>query len=146
MKVATFLLYACLATKATAFFQSAAPAVKKSPLAQEAVDIFGQRYPFNQAPKEKSFLSKYAKLGVPEVDIDGTRYEKVGKGSGKRMTDISEKQAAETFNQLAAIYGGDRAIEMVKIFPICLAFDKKQFKGSFDAWSEVFGVEETKDM
>ena len=146
MKIASFILLVGMAATANAFFQSAAPAMKKSNFAQEAVDVYGQQYPFGQAPKEKSILSKYAKFGVPEVDIDGTRYDKVGKGTGKRMTDITEKQAADTFNQLASVYGGERALEMVKIFPVCLTFNKEQFKGSFDAWTDVFGEEETKEM
>jgi hypothetical protein len=119
---------------------------KKSSLTQEAVDIFGAKYPFNQTPVKKSTLSKLAGLGVPKVDIDGTRYDKFGKGSGKRLTDISEKQAADTFNEIARLYGGERAIQMVKIFPICLAFDKKQFAGSFSEWCTIFGVEETQEM
>ena len=144
--VRSFAILACLTTVSQAFFQQAVPSAKKSSLAQEAVDIFGSKYPFNQPPKEKGLLDQYVGFGVPKTDIDGTRYDKFGKGSGKRLTDISEKQAADAFNQIASLYGEERAIEMVKIFPICLAFDKSQFQNSFAAWSEIYGEEETKDM
>lgn len=145
MKVASsFLLLSNLVVMANAFFQQAA--VTKSNLAQQAVDIYGEKFPYNQAPRKKGILDKYVALGVPQVDIDGTRYDKIGKGTGKRMTDITQKQAADAFNQMASLYGEERAIEMVKIFPICLAFDKSQFKDSFGAWSDVFGEEETKEM
>jgi hypothetical protein len=128
-------------------FQQAAGGVSKSTLTQQAVDIFGEKYPYNQAPRKRGILDKYVALGVPKIDIDGTRYDKVGTNNGsKRMTDITAKKAADTFNQIASLYGDQRAIEMVKIFPICLAFDKSQFKDSFVAWSGIYGVEETKEM
>jgi hypothetical protein len=139
-----------LAVVVEGFFQTAAKAAtpfKKSSLTQEAIDIFGDKYPFNQAPTEKSVLSKFAGFGVPKVDIDGTRYDKFGKeGSSKRLTDITEKQAADSFNELARLYGEERAIQMVKISPICLAFDRAQFAGSFTEWSTIFGEEETQEM
>jgi hypothetical protein len=142
--VSSLLLLSSMAAVADAFFQQAT--VKKSNLAQQAVDIFGEKFPYNQPPRKKGILDKYVGLGVPKTDIDGTRYDKIGKGTGKRLTDITEKQAADAFNQIASLYGGERAIEMVKIFPICLAFDKSQFKDSFTAWSGIYGEEETKDM
>lgn len=139
----------CWALSVDGFFQQSAKVsggAKKSTLTQDAIDIFGSKFPFNQPPKRKTFLDKYVSLGVPQMDIDGTRYDKIGKGDGKRMTDITEKQAADTFNQIVSLYGEGRAIEMVKIFPICLAFNKSEFKNSFNAWSEIYGVEETKEM
>ncbi|KAG7348424.1 hypothetical protein IV203_017129 [Nitzschia inconspicua] len=145
MKAVAFLLLSLsMAAVANAFFQQAT--ASKSKLTQQAVDIFGEKFPYNQPPRKKWILDQYVSLGVPKTDIDGTRYDKVGKGNGKRLTDITEKQAADAFNQIASLYGGERAIEMVKIFPICLAFDKTQFKDSFAAWSGIFGEEETKEM
>ena len=152
-KSSIYLLFtSCLLTVVVVegFFQNAAKAAtpfKKSSLTQDAIDIYGTKYPFNQAPKEKSVLSKYAGFGVPKVDIDGTKYDKFGKeGSSKRLTDITEKQASDSFNELARLYGEERAIQMVKISPICLAFDKAQFAGSFTEWSSIFGEEETQEM
>jgi hypothetical protein len=144
IRCAILLLSSMIAVANALFLQQAV--ASKSGLTQQAVDIFGEKFPYNQAPRKKGILDKYVALGVPKTDIDGTRYDKVGKGTGKRMTDITEKQAANTFNQIASLYGEDRAIEMVKIFPICLAFDNSQFKDSFAAWSGIYGVEETKEM
>ncbi|KAL3923398.1 MAG: hypothetical protein SGILL_001679 [Bacillariaceae sp.] len=143
MKLASFLLLCCMAAMSDAFFQKTAT-TKTPSLTQEAVDIFGNLYPYGQAPREKTALSKLSGIGVPKVDIDGTRYDKPR--TGKRLTDISEKEAADSFNTLASIYGAERALDMVKIFPICLTFNKSEFKGSFEAWTEVFGEEETKEM
>jgi hypothetical protein len=142
--IALLLLFHTTVVVNALLFQPAV--VSKSSLTQQAVDIFGEKFPFNQAPRKKGILDKYVALGVPKMDIDGTRYDKVGQGTGKRMTDITEKQAANTFNQIASLYGEARAIEMVKTFPICLAFDQSQFEDSFAAWSGIYGVEETKDM
>jgi len=47
---------------------------------------------------------------------------------------------------MAAVYGEERAIEMVKINPFYLTFDPKAFASTFAIWSDIFGEEETKDM
>jgi hypothetical protein len=141
--VCSLLLLSSIAVPANGFSPGKA---KASSLTQEAVDIFGSKYPYNRQPKEKTIFDSYVSLGVPKTDIDGTRYDKVGKGTGKRLTDITEKQAADSFNEIASIYGAERAIQMVKIFPICLTFDKSQFKNSFEEWRQTFGDEETKEM
>lgn len=148
MQLSSLILFAYYLVVAEGFFQVVPKSAKtyKSPLAQKAVEVYGDKYPFNQAPKKKSFLDQYTSLGVPAVDVDGTKYRTAGKGTGIRLTDISEERAADTFNELAKSYGDDRALQMVKTFPICLAFDKKQFAGTYKEWSGIFGEEETKDM
>jgi hypothetical protein len=82
---------------------------------------------------------------MPDRDLDGTDLKKVYKDS-KRLTDITEQEAKASFTELAKLYGEERALDMVKALPICLAFDKKAFAASLSAWSEIFGAEESKDM
>jgi hypothetical protein len=64
----------------------------------------------------------------------------------RRFTDIPEKQAKSSFALLTKLYGEERALDMVKALPICLAFDQKIFAANLKGFSEVFGLEESKDM
>mmetsp|Transcript_16637 Transcript_16637/g.45772 ORF Transcript_16637/g.45772 Transcript_16637/m.45772 type:complete len:225 (-) Transcript_16637:393-1067(-) len=142
------LLLSCLVATTHGFFQTAAKkaSAKVSPFAQEAIDIYGAKYSYDRAPRQDSFFDSISRVGVPTTDIDGTKVLKQTENSGKRITDRTEKDVAATFNAIASIYGEERAIEMVKIFPICLSFDPDAFSGTFDIWSEIFGEEETQDM
>eukprot|EP00587_Corethron_hystrix_P010714 CAMPEP_0113300182 /NCGR_PEP_ID=MMETSP0010_2-20120614/1920_1 /TAXON_ID=216773 ORGANISM="Corethron hystrix, Strain 308" /NCGR_SAMPLE_ID=MMETSP0010_2 /ASSEMBLY_ACC=CAM_ASM_000155 /LENGTH=207 /DNA_ID=CAMNT_0000153567 /DNA_START=119 /DNA_END=742 /DNA_ORIENTATION=- /assembly_acc=CAM_ASM_000155 len=51
-----------------------------------------------------------------------------------------------TFNELASIYGKENAIEMVKIQPLCLAFNRSYFAECFKTFSEKFGDEDAIGM
>lgn len=144
--VSVALLFSCLVAAANGFFQKKPAGAAISPLAQEAVEIYGAKYSYNKAPREDSILDSLSRVGVPKTDIDGTKVM-TGKGKdGRRITDMQEKEVAATFNGLAAVYGGERALEMVKIFPFCLGFDSANFAPTFAIWAEIFGEEETKDM
>mmetsp|Transcript_18962 Transcript_18962/g.43380 ORF Transcript_18962/g.43380 Transcript_18962/m.43380 type:complete len:222 (+) Transcript_18962:40-705(+) len=141
------LLVSCLVVSANAFFQKAGKkAAVNSPLTQEAVDIYGAKYSYGRAPRVDGPLDALSKVGVPKTDIDGTKILKQRENPGRRITDMSEKEVAATFNGLAAVYGAERAIEMVKIFPISMSFDPKAFAATFAIWAEIFGEEESKDM
>jgi hypothetical protein len=146
--VSIALLFSCVVVATNGFFQNAGKksSVKSSPLTQEAVEIYGSTYSYGKAPRTDSLLDSISKVGVPKTDIDGTRILKETSNPGRRITDMSEKEIAANFNGLAAVYGGERAIEMVKIFPICMSFNSQAFPATFAIWSEIFGEEETKDM
>lgn len=139
------LAFIMMATLAEAFFQNAKVSSAPSPLAKEAAEIFSQKYQFGRDVKT---VNPFGRLGMPDRDIDGYQYKKTPPKEGERrsLADITEKQAMDTFNGMAKIYGEDRAIEMVKIFPLALAFDTKKMTECFKIWSDVFGEEETKDM
>jgi hypothetical protein len=132
---------------ADAFFTTQKKAAKGSPLAKEAAEIFYQKY-----PKDAATSSPLGTLGVPSKDFDGTElkrnYKKAPRKDGERrsLAGLSETEAISNFNAMASVYGEDRAIEMVKISPLCLAFDKKFLGETFNLWAEQFGEEETKDM
>lgn len=145
--ISIVLLLSCLVAATNGFFQKAAKkASVNSPLAKEAVDIYGAKFSYNRAPRENSAFDSISKIGVPTTDIDGTKILKYNANPGKRLTDRSEADVAATFNGLAAVYGEERAIEMVKIFPTCMTFNKDAFAASFAIWSEVFGEDKAKDM
>ena len=147
--ISTAILLSCLVVAANGFFQNAGKktSVKISPFAQEAVEIFGDNYgSYNRAPYKENALDSLSKIGVPKTDIDGTKILKKRENPGRRITDLSEKEVAATFNGLANVYGEERAIAMVKIFPICMSFNPKAFAASFAIWSEIFGEEKTLDM
>ncbi len=137
------LLVSCLPS-ANGFFQSAAK--KSSPLAQEAVQIYGDKYNYNKPPKEDTVFDSISRIGVPKTDIDGSQVMRAKAQPGRRITDMKEAEVAATFSGIAAVYGDERAIEMVRTFPFCLSFDKKSFAPTFAIWAEIFGEEETKDM
>jgi hypothetical protein len=73
--------------------------------------MFDAKFPFNRPLVKKN---KFANFGMPNYDIDGTKLSKDKPSSGKRFTDISEKDATASFIKLAQLYGEDRAFEMFK--------------------------------
>jgi hypothetical protein len=136
-----------LATSTTEGFFASKPGgakAKSSPQADKAVEIFDKNYSFNRPPVKSSPLSRF---GMPVKDFDGTVLQKRAEGTaGKRLTDIDEKQARTTFNELAKLYGDEEALKMVKDFPICLVFNKNKFGHSLDALIRNFGEEKAKGM
>lgn len=138
------ILLSCLVAAANGFFQKATAG--NSPLAQEAVQIYGDKYSYDKAPRQDSVFDSISRIGIPQTDIDGSKVMTENTQKGRRITDMKQKEVAATFNAMAAVYGGERALEMVKTFPFCLSFDPKSFAPTFAIWSEIFGEEETKDM
>lgn len=119
-------------------------AAKAPKAADQAVAIFGKSFPFGRPPAPPSPLVRF---GMPTQDFDGTQLMKSKyKNPGKRLTDISEKDARANFAELAKCYGEEAALDMVKAMPICLSFYRKNYKPSLDAFSEIFGKEEAKGM
>jgi len=142
----TTLLLSCLVV-ANGFFQKAAKKTTMSPLTKEALDVWEAKYTFDRAPRAKNILDDISKFGVPKNDFDGTPVYKSAPGEGGfRITDLTEKDISNNFSELAAVYGEERSIEMVKIFPLCLSFNTKIFSKTFEVWSEIYGEEKTMDM
>jgi hypothetical protein len=138
------LLCCCLLSFLASCHAFAAPKASSSfASTKKAVEIFNAKFPFNRAPPKKN---KFATLGMPNYDIDGTKLSNYKKSSGKRFTDISESEATASFNKLAQLYGEDRAFEMFKTMPIILVFDQKQFAGALEQYANIFGEEKAKDM
>lgn len=146
--VSIALLVSCLVVATNGFFGNAAKKAspKTSPLTQEAVEFYGSVFSYGRAPRTDNLLDTISKVGVPTTDIDGTRILKKNSNPGRRITDMSEKEVAANFNVLADVYGAERAIEMVKIFPICMSFQSSAFPATFATWSEIFGEEKSMDM
>lgn len=118
---------------------------KASPLSDEAIAVFNKRYPFGRGVvKQNPFI----KLGMPNRDIDGTPVATVVSAdkAGKRMTDISEKEARAAFSELAKLYGAEEALEITNALPIALAFSSKNFGESLKEFSILFGEEKAKAM
>ena len=138
----TTLLALFYASGVAAFFQTAARGGKTSALTEEAVQIFNKKYPFGREPPKANPLGDF---GMPNRDIDGSVVKKTFT-ENKRLTDISEQEAKASFNELCKLYGEERALNMVKALPLCLAFDKRTFGASLKEWTDIFGEEESKDM
>ncbi|CAM9858501.1 unnamed protein product [Discosporangium mesarthrocarpum] len=66
----------------------------------------------------------------------------------KKLKEIptAEASAGKVFDTIEKIYGSDNALKMVKAVPGVLGYGTENMKPSFDAFSETFGVEETKGM
>ncbi|CAB1109995.1 unnamed protein product [Ectocarpus sp. CCAP 1310/34] len=78
------------------------------------------------------------------VESSVARYKKLV-GAKRWETDEGiEKRAAGTFAEMCKVYGEDNAVQMVKNSPSCLGYDGSVFRATFEAFSEVFGEEETK--
>ena len=147
------LICACLVGTVTGFFggqkAKSVAAPKSSPRTQEAVDLWDATYPFNRQPiqQDDSVLDKIGNFGVPQMDLDGTKVFKAAAGQKKRrLTDVTEQDVATNFNALATVYGDDRALDMVTIFPICLSFNSNEFQPTYAAFSDIFGPDEALGM
>ena len=114
--------------------QKKAAAVKRSPLADEALDIYVAKYPADK--KVDSFF--FESWGMP------ASYQ-VPK-SKESIFSRKDEEIKATFNTIASIYGDEEALKMVKIQPSVLAFKKENFQPSLDAFGENFGYEESKEM
>ena len=66
--------------------------------------------------------------------------------SKKSIFSRKNEEITATFNAIASIYGDEAALNMVKIQPSVLAFEKENFQPSLDAFGENFGYEESKEM
>ena len=123
------------ASTSLAFFgQKKAASAKGSPLADEALEIYLDKYPVDA--KTASFF--FESWGMPES------YQ--APKSKKSIFSRKEADIKATFNAIASIYGDEEALGMVKIQPPVLAFEKENFQPSLDAFGEIFGYEESKEM
>lgn len=102
----------------------------------EAVETFLTKYPPNRP------MAKANRFGVPAAIT--TKYDDAK--PRRRLTDVPEDKLKTNFAALAKVYGADQALEMVKIMPIVLSFNKDWFGPSLDAFSEVFGEDKARAM
>lgn len=152
MSVATFILSAaCVGTAAgfapansstrqstsLAFFGGGAKksaAAAASPLATEAVDIYTNKF-LSGGSRSKFFFESW---GMPGAYSKPDEEKK-----------IFARQSAEltaTFNTIASLYGEDNALNMVKVEPRVLAFEKDNFGPSLEKFGDKWGIDEAKEM
>lgn len=105
----------------------------------EAIAFYNEKFPFQREPPKASPLSTFGMS-------DKTKSQMASRNQGRRLTDITEKQARSTFQQLAKLYGDDVAKQMVIDLPVCLSFNPSWFKPSLEAYSEIFGKDEAQAM
>ena len=91
-----------------------------------------------QSPLVEEALREYKFTFRPDNELPGTK--------GRPIFSTSERQAKETFNELARLYGDEEALDMVKIQPMVLCFQSKNFEPCLDAWTEQFGLDAAKAM
>lgn len=110
------------------------PATKSSPLANEAVDIYNSKY--NNIQPSQFFFDSW---GMPP------EYQKPS--NAKEGIFARDNSAlVSTFNTIASLYGDEEALNMVKITPGVLAFNKDNFAPCLAFFAEKFGAEEAKEM
>ena len=90
------------------------------------------------SPLVEEALGEYKFTFRPDNELPGTK--------GRPIFSTSEKQARETFNELARLYGDQEALDMVKIQPMVLCFQSKNFEPCLEAWTEQFGLEAAQAM
>jgi len=118
-------------------------AAKKSSLADDAVSVFQTAFP----KKEPYKAAQWVSWGVPSRDIDGTPIKVAESGEvGRRQCEIDANQCRASFAALSKVYGEEQSLEMTRIMPIILTFEKKCFEPSFKEWSEIFGDDEARAM
>jgi hypothetical protein len=90
------------------------------------------------SPLVEEALDKYPFKFRPDNEPVGTK--------GRPLFATSERQARETFNELARLYGDEQALEMIKIQPMALCFTSRNFEPCLEAWTEQFGLEAAQAM
>lgn len=121
------------------FFGNAAKktsAVKSSPFAEEAVEIYTNKYPTSGNTRQKFFFESWGMPGAYQAPVD----------SSESIFTRQVNELTATFNTIASIYGDEEALKMVKIQPNVLAFNKDNIGPSLDAFGEKFGYDESKEM
>jgi hypothetical protein len=130
-------------TTALAFFGTKATSNKKSsskssPLADEAVEIYTTKFSTSNANGGKFFFSSW---GMP-----GSMTDSYEKPADRLIFARKNSELVASFNILASLYGDDVALQMVKIQPGVLAFNKDNFRPSLEAFANKFGIDEAKGM
>ena len=115
------------------------PAASKDPNVQEAIDIYNTKY-----ASKSTFKPFYNSWGLPTTDFDGTKVQ--SDKPNKKLFSVDENECQVTFLEIARLYGSDEALQMTKILPGVLAFDRKNMAQSLDEFTTIFGEEEAKAM
>lgn len=124
------------ASTSLAFFGGAKKAVvKSSPYTDEALEIYTSKYSTG-AKRQKFFFESW---GMPGS------YNKP-ENSSESIFERKQEELKSTFNTIASLYGEEEALNMVKIQPGVLAFNKDNFGPSLAAFGEKFGADEAREM
>ena len=59
-----------------------------------------------------------------------------------RLTSTTKSKATKAFNEMARLYGDERALAMVKTQPAVLTLKSENFAPSLDVWAEAYGSRE----
>lgn len=123
------------ASTSLAFFGGAKKAaVKSSPLTEEAIEIYTTKY--TGEARGKYFFESW---GMPESFTNRPNND-------VNIFERKQDELKSVFNTIASLYGEEEALEMVKIQPGVLAFNKDNMAPSLAAFGENFGEEEAKAM
>jgi hypothetical protein len=129
-------------TTSLAFFGTKAISNKKSskssPLADEAVELYTAKFIRGSSNGGKFFFSSW---GMP-----GSMTDSYQKPADRLIFARKNTELVASFNTLASLYGDDVALQMVKIQPGVLAFNKDNFQPSLEAFGTKFGIDEAKGM
>jgi len=114
-----------------------------SPQADEAIQIFSKKFPFDRPPPSESNL---VRIGMPSSILGGPPPAEDASKPRRRLTDVNETTARETFAELADLYGAAEAVEMVKNFPLALALKRERFGPALAEFGKIFGEEQAEKM
>lgn len=122
--------------------KASASTSKSSPLCDEAVEIYTDKFLSRKEGRKKFFFENW---GVPSSAYSAYRGPE-SERTNDTIFDREAKDLADTFNVLASLYGDEEALDMVKIQPGVLSFNQNNFGPALDAFGEKFGYEESKEM
>ena len=83
------------------------------------------------------------------MDIFNSKFafsDKDSNDRSRKLSDITETKARAMYKEIAKNYGDEQALKMIEIQPLALAFEKDWIAPSLDAYSDIFGEENAKDM
>jgi hypothetical protein len=117
----------------------------------DAISIYQRKFPKKENRKRAAFIP--VSLGVPQIDIDGTRLRAADNTEmfqsttiGTTFSERDDDALRATYHELVNVYGESAAYQMVKDLPICLAFDRKHFAPTLVEFGKKFGIDESRAM
>jgi len=106
----------------------------QSKLANEAVELYQERYP-NTGDSPAFFFQSW---GMPQTEYSENK--------NRRIFSVDEQKLRKAFGVVSRLYGEENALEMVRILPGLLAFNSDNFEPCLGIYGEKFGLDESKEM
>ena len=119
-----------------------------SPVAKTraAASLAAFRFGGGGAKKSSAKMSPFAEEALASYPLKFRPEDEAKDAPGRPKICTTKSQALKTFNEMARLYGDERALKMVKILPQTLTFNSANFEACLNSWTEQFELEPAQKM